>query len=131
MLEVGALRLLGAKSLDEQALKPLTMICDTMQHLLESDMLMGFVEADRKFHEKMVELCGNKRLLAIYRNSALPHFLFPSQDPDEWRSGLQRTIDEHWQIHHLLVAHQVSESIRVLQEHLHVGKHRMSLIAQA
>ncbi|NLY02239.1 MAG: GntR family transcriptional regulator [Rhodopirellula sp.] len=130
VIEVGALRLLGEKRLQREALKPLAAICDTMQHLLESDMFMGFVEADRKYHDKTVELCGNKRLLAIYRHSALPHFLFPSQDPDAWRSGLQPTIDEHRQIHEFLVADKIPEAIRVLEGHLRVGMYRMSLVTQ-
>lgn len=120
VVEAGAIQLIGTLGLDAEALEPLARICDTMQHLLDANMLLGYMEADRKFHETLVDLSGNDRLIAMYRRSALPHFTFRSSDPHAIRHTAATTIEEHRQIHRSLVAGDIPEAVAVLGRHLHM-----------
>lgn len=127
-LEIGALRTVELH-LDRQTnLEPLRKTCELMQQMFDADFEFGFVEADRRFHEQLVELSGNERMLRIYRQAPLP--LFPMTEPDESgrKCNMERTLTEHRLVCEHLDARRIGEAIAVLRRHLLVG-HRMGLSA--
>jgi DNA-binding GntR family transcriptional regulator len=121
VLEIGAMRLIHSRRLTEEDLRPLEEICDTMERLLESDMWFGFVEADRRFHEKLVDLAGNRHLKAMYGRAILPHRLPRSSDHEEMRRNFQVTLDDHREIHGLLSEGMLTEAITRMEKHLEMS----------
>jgi DNA-binding GntR family transcriptional regulator len=121
VLEIGALRLIHARRLGEQQLAPLGELCSTMERLLEAEMWLGFLEADRKFHEKLIELAGNRHLVGMYRRAALPHHLPRSADPAEMLRNFQITLNDHREIHRFLVEGEISKVIALMERHLEMS----------
>ncbi|RIK75938.1 MAG: hypothetical protein DCC67_14595 [Planctomycetota bacterium] len=121
VLEIGAMRLIHARGLTEANLAPLGEICDAMELLLESDMWLGFIEADRRFHEKIIELAGNKHLVIMYSRASLPHRLPRTSDAAEMRRNFQVTLNDHRQIHRLLVQGSISDAIALMERHLEMS----------
>jgi DNA-binding GntR family transcriptional regulator len=121
VLEVGALRLIAARQFDEAALRPLVILCDTQRQMLDMGMELGFIEADRKFHETLVELAGNGRLLTMYRRASLPHTMPRANAPEELLASRLATIQEHRDIHRLILERQLVEARTLLEKHLHMS----------
>ena len=61
VIELGALKLIAKKRPSAEKLAPLEELCENMRRLLGSELLLGFVEADRKFHEMLVGLAASSR----------------------------------------------------------------------
>ena len=118
VLEIGAMRLIHSRSLSEDDLAPLAEICDTMQRLLDAKMWLGFIEADRHFHEKVIDLAGNRHLIGMYGRALLPHRLPHSNDETELQQNFQITLDDHREIHRLLIKGAISEAISRMAKHL-------------
>ncbi len=121
VLEIGAMRLIHARGLTEEELAPLGEICDTMQQLVEAGMWLGFVEADRRFHEKLVELAGNRHLISMYGRAILPHRLPKSLDIAELRQNFEITVKDHREIHRLLVDGRLHDAIARMASHLEMS----------
>lgn len=118
-LEVGALRIMETwGSLPPEGLQKLHQSCDLMQRLLEAGFEYGFVEADRKFHETLVAIGGNERLLRIYRQAPLP--LRPLPEPEEAtrRENMRKTLADHRALCALLDAGRIGDAIEFLRRHL-------------
>ncbi len=117
-IEAGAMRLLAMKKLTPANLSRMRETCDAMERMDQEDYDLGLVEADRRFHELLVEAGRNVRLQRVYSRAPLP--LIPSMDPSsEMRhANHQRTIREHRLICDLLEQGNVSEACKVLEKHL-------------
>ena len=121
ILEVGALQLIAKRRLDKDALNPLLDFCDTQQYLVDKGMEFGYMEADRKFHEALIELADNERLSTMYRRSALPHIAPRIDDPQSLRQSREKTIQEHREIYRLIVERQIDKATELLKQHLHMS----------
>jgi DNA-binding GntR family transcriptional regulator len=64
-LEAAAAELLARRKLPARDLNALEAIVDTMDAALDKDDLPAWASADEKYHRKLLELCGNKRLTQI------------------------------------------------------------------
>jgi len=117
-IETGAMRLLAMKHHPAGNLPKMRETCDVMARILEEDFEMGFVEADRRFHELLVEAGQNTRLQRVYSRAPLP--LMPSMDPDRERrrTNLRRTLNEHRRLCDLLEHGNIPEACKVLERHL-------------
>ena len=58
---------LAEADLGREALKELERATDDMEQALAAGDLEGWAEADSRFHEKLIELYGNQRILAFFR----------------------------------------------------------------
>ena len=126
-LEGGAIRLIGANRLDAKALQPLAYLCDTMQHLFEAEVFLGFVEADRKFHATLVDLSGNQRLGMIYQLASLPVDSPLTMGSEKVKvEKMRKRLEDHKAIHRALVESRIDDALTVLQEHLHLEGMRLS-----
>ena len=118
ILGMGAIRAITRRGLTEQELQPLADICDTMEHLLEVGLEMGYREADRKYHDTLVALSGNKQLIRTYHNVALPIIHSNLNDPAE-RSRINREgLKTHRLVHKRLVEKSHEEAARLLENHI-------------
>ena len=117
-IEVGALRMIAIKNEAIQNLSQLREVCESMSKMLDDEFELGFTEADRRFHELLVEAGGNERLKKIYQQAPLP--LMPSAEGDNEirRANLQRTLEEHRKIYELLANGKIHEACELLERHL-------------
>lgn len=123
IIEVGAIRLIGAHPPTEYEEQRMTEVCDTMQHALDAGLELGFAEADRQFHRTLVELCGNDRLISIYQRAPLP--IEPSRlvEPEARRQAAMQTIAEHRAIQTCILKRDIPAAIDLLEKHLHTRHH--------
>lgn len=117
-IEAGALRLMALKHLPKENLPKMRETCDVMDRMLQEDFELGFVEADRRFHELLVGMGQNERLEKVY--SRAPLMLVPSMDTDRERrkKNLRRSLDEHRRLCELLEHGNIPEACKLLERHL-------------
>jgi len=118
IIEVGAIRLIGARPPSEEDDARLAATCDAMQQMLDSGFELGFAEADRRFHSVLVELSRNERLIAICHRAALPLMTSRLVDPDARRQAARQTIAEHREIQQLVALRLVPQAVERLEHHL-------------
>lgn len=125
MLEIGAIRRLCARPSTAAVKTALLVVCDQMQQLLDSELELGFVEADRLFHLTIIRHAGNDRLTQIYERAPLP--LNPSRVPSlEIRKEHARTtIEEHRKIAQLIGKRDAAAAAELLENHL-LRAHRLA-----
>jgi DNA-binding GntR family transcriptional regulator len=73
ILELGAIRLLIGKISESQLLQ-LQEICDDFTAMYQRGYFNGALEADVKFHEALMSLSDNKKLISAYFTSNIPLF---------------------------------------------------------
>jgi DNA-binding GntR family transcriptional regulator len=121
-LEVGALEILETRGVvPRDGLAQLRRTCHIMQQLTEAGFEYGFVEADRKFHETLVAMSGNARLLRIYLQAPLPLNPLPDPEIENRRTNMQQTLAEHSELCQQLEEGRIRDAIGLLRRHLMVG----------
>jgi len=104
--------------LPDTALKPLTAAIDAFERFLDEHYPLGAIEADRRFHEALIDAARMRRLSALYHRAPLPMIHRRTEDVDAWRELCHRTLREHRQIVAALRKRNAEEAKRVLREHL-------------
>lgn len=119
VLESGAIKLIIQRQLEEKAFKPLLDLCETMERLHEADIELGFCEADFMFHQSLVALSGNSRLIQMYSHSAQLIFNLSAVDTLEViRSKRRSTLEDHREICRLLMGGKAKPAIDLLEKHM-------------
>ena len=126
IIEAGAIRLLAERPEADVDLTRLDRSIDAMEQMLDSDYELGFLEADRRFHQILVELSGNQRLIELYNRAPLPLTHSALVDADARRQIGRKAIAEHREIARLIRERQPAAAIERMQEHLHQAAHRPS-----
>jgi DNA-binding GntR family transcriptional regulator len=72
-------------------LRPLDQAIHQMQSLIDSGYLLGASEADRSFHEQLVQLSGNRRLWMIYQRAPLPMIHSGLINTPRWEPEMRRS----------------------------------------
>lgn len=99
-------------------LQPLRDACDQLEMLIQGDLLLGVSEADRRFHEELVSLAGNRRLVLIYNRAPLPMIHGPIVQEDHWPEISRQTLTEHRHILSLITRGDVPGAQAALRQHL-------------
>jgi DNA-binding GntR family transcriptional regulator len=99
-------------------IEPLKQASDAFEQFLEGGYSLGVMEADRRFHESLIDAAGMRRLSTLYHRAPLPLIHGHSQDHDSWRAECLRTLNEHRQIIAALLDRDAEEGKRVLRHHL-------------
>jgi DNA-binding GntR family transcriptional regulator len=120
VLETGALQLLAHMEPDPQLLDRMAEYCETMEYLLDNEVLLGYGEMDRKFHATLVELAGNEWLVRMYRRTPSSHFAFPEADSAAIREMGLAAIRDHREIHRGICDRRIGSAVATLQKHLTV-----------
>lgn len=92
--------------------------CEAFARLMEDEYTLGAIEADRRFHEALIDAAKMQRLSWLYQRAPLPLIHGDAEDPARWREACQRTLDEHRRILAALAARDAAEAKRVLRTHL-------------
>ena len=117
-IEVGALKLASLSGLKLTDFDKMHQAIEVMQQTYDHGFEMGFCEADWRFHEALVELVGNHRLLRMYRQAPLfISFRAHTETPATQRAR-QITLQEHIEICQLLEDGKLDQAIVVLETHL-------------
>lgn len=69
--------------------------CGQFASFLEGNYALGAMEADRRFHEAIVDAARMRRLSALYLRAPLPLIHRRTEDHDAWQAECARTLDEH------------------------------------
>jgi DNA-binding GntR family transcriptional regulator len=118
-LEVGAIRMYALRNGEgPHDFRRLHEACDLMEQNMKADCEFGFVEADRRFHEILVEMAGNRRLMRVYRQAPLPLAPLPETEESARRANMRRTLAEHRRVVELLDEGRVDDAVEVLRRHL-------------
>jgi len=120
MLEQGAIeRLVRVGWNTSRHLKPMREACDQLERLMDEFYCLGVTEADRRFHQSLVEAAGNQRAVLLYHRAPLPiiHPIIISRD--QWLAWVQQTLAEHRTILSAIVGQQIDKAQAMLRVHLH------------
>lgn len=99
-------------------LRPLREAADQFSQLLGSEYMLGAAEADRRFHEAIIEAAGNCRLVMLYRRAPLPLIHRDMADEREWLAEERRAAEEHRAILAAILDGKPARARRVLAHHL-------------
>jgi DNA-binding GntR family transcriptional regulator len=91
---------------------------EEFERLAASEYLLGVIEADRRFHEALIEAAKMQRLSHLYHRAPLPLIHGNAEDQTTWRDACARTLAEHRGILAALAARDAAEAKRVLRGHL-------------
>ena len=129
MLEGGAIeRLVRLELNTPKHLKVMKDSCDQLERLVREDYNLGVAEADRRFHETLVDAARNKRLSALYARAPLPIIHPIVVSGAQWAETVRRTLEEHRLILATILSGDVDEAKQSLRIHL-VDRHLIPLCA--
>lgn len=118
-MELGAIQLLELSGrVSARGIERLDRVAGLMELLCDEGFTAGFAEADHRFHEVLVGLAENARLVTIYRHAPLPHSPFPEVESKESTRMMRETIDEHRAITRRLEEREFREAASILKTHL-------------
>ena len=117
-IETGAVRLIADADAGAEAFDRLDDLCDQIQQMAECGYEMGVEEADRKFHQALVELCGNRRLVRLYEHAPLPFTPSSLIDAEARKRVALRSASEHRQIAQLIRQGSFGEATEIIETHL-------------
>jgi DNA-binding GntR family transcriptional regulator len=107
---------------DEKALAPsfeaLQRTCDQIEEFIADQYPLGVIEADRRFHETLIDAAGMKRLTQLYQRAPLPMVHREVTDTVDWRQRCGVTLDEHRRILAALRRRETAEACSILRLHL-------------
>ncbi|NLX23040.1 MAG: GntR family transcriptional regulator [Phycisphaerae bacterium] len=119
MLEGGAIERvvrLGHNTLRE--LRPMKEACDQLERLVREEYVLGVAEADRRFHEALIDAASNKRLTMLYQRAPLPIIHPVIISGEQWKARVQQTLEEHRGILTAIQAAEVARAQQLLRTHL-------------
>jgi len=119
MLEGGAIERIIQKGLNTRAnLRPLAEACDQLERLVKEDYLLGVAEADRRFHEALIEAARNRRLTILYQRAPLPMIHPVLISNSQWVHRVEQTLHEHRAMVDAILEGQLPKAMDVLRTHL-------------
>jgi len=119
LLEGGAIeRIIQTKRNVPRYLKPMREACDQLERLVQEDYVLGVAEADRRYHEAIINAAGNKRLLFLYQRAPLPIIHPEIISGEQWEAKVRKTHQEHREILEAITKGDVIEAKELLLTHL-------------
>lgn len=121
VLELGALRL-AYRKMDKEKLEKLEKICEDFTAMVKSGYFNGALEADIKFHETLVELSDNDKLMKVYRSSHIPLFHQKLGKSQTELDDYEQTDLEHREIVKALKDKKLAVAEQVMSRHFARGE---------
>ncbi len=119
MLEGGAIDRICRLGLNTaRHLKLMRQSCEQLERLVQEDYYLGVAEADRRFHEALIQAAGNKRLCMLYQRAPLPIIPPEIVSGAEWISTVRSTLEDHRGILDALTEGKKDVAHEVLRTHL-------------
>jgi len=120
ILEGGAIeRIIAAGHNTPSHLKGMRLACEQLERLVREEYLLGVAEADRRYHESLIDAAGNKRLATLYQRAPLPILHPEIISGHAWEARVQKTLNEHRLILEAILKGNVEEAKAQLGTHLH------------
>jgi DNA-binding GntR family transcriptional regulator len=91
---------------------------DEFEQFVRRGYSLGATEADRRFHEAIIDAAKMRRLSALYSRAPLPLIHRHTEDPDVWTEAGRRTVTEHREIVTALSKRDAEKAKRILRSHL-------------
>jgi len=110
--------IIRAKRNTRRQLEPLQQAIDQLQAMIEGRYILGASEADRRFHEQLVALAGNRRLTMIYDRAPLPMLHAHIINTPQWEPQMRKSLEEHTAILALIRQGNLKQAQDALHEHL-------------
>src|SRR5690606_12148225 len=126
ILEIGALRLACEKITKEQIAR-LEKICKDFSTMVEQGYYAGACEADRRFHETLIECTGNEKLLRTYTNSHIPLFHRQLTKSSSSEGDYELTDKEHRAIVKALAERNFAQAEEVMRKHFARGANMIEI----
>ncbi len=104
-------------------LKRMREACEQLERLVREDYLLGVAEADRRFHEALIEASGNRRLAMLYMRAPLPIIHPEIVSGPQWSARVEQTLQEHHAILEAILAGEVAKAQELLRTHLKERSH--------
>lgn len=119
VLEGGAIdRIIRLKLNTPKHLQDVVDSCSQLQKLVKEEYDLEVAEADRRYHEGLIEAACNKRLSSLYARAPLP-IIHPILVTGKlWADTVQRTLDEHRGILDAVFAGHSERAQELLRAHL-------------
>jgi DNA-binding GntR family transcriptional regulator len=120
ILEGGAIeRIIADGQNTSTHLKGMRIACEQLERLVKEEYMLGVAEADRRYHESLIDAAGNKRLMTLYQRAPLP-ILHPEViSGHSWEVRVQKTLNEHRTILDAILRGSADEAKAQLRTHLH------------
>ncbi|HOW74030.1 MAG TPA: GntR family transcriptional regulator [Phycisphaerae bacterium] len=119
MLEGGAIeRVVRLGKNNPQELRLMIEACSQLERLVHEEYLLGVAEADRRFHEALVNAAGNRRLAILYERAPLPIIHPLIITGEQWKTRVQQTLDEHRAVLEAILDGNVALGQQLLRTHL-------------
>ncbi|MBC9913378.1 GntR family transcriptional regulator [Chitinophaga varians] len=121
LLELGAIRM-AIHKIGKADITALEKICDDFTNMVKSGYMGGACEADMKFHETLISLAGNTKLMEIYQSSNIPLFHMKLGKMLVQMDDYEQTDEEHRAILQALKNKDVKKAEEALVKHLLRGE---------
>jgi DNA-binding GntR family transcriptional regulator len=121
ILELAALRI-GIKRIRKEDIEQLKKICNDFSSLAEKGYIAGACEADLKFHETLVAMSGNNRLLRAYHFSHIPLFHLRLGKTRLYMDDYKETDKEHRELVEALSTKNITAAEKILKRHFVRGE---------
>ena len=108
----------NARQKVSERLAPLISACDEFEQFLNGGYSLGVIEADRRFHEALIDAAGSKRLSTLYQRAPLPLVHRQIQDPAAWREICADTLSDHRKIVAAIARSDRNQACLLLRKHL-------------
>jgi DNA-binding GntR family transcriptional regulator len=119
MLEGGAIeRIIRQGHNTPQHLRSMRDACDQLERLVREEYHLGVAEADRHFHEALIDAAQNRRLSSLYARAPLPIIHPIVVTGKEWAERVRRTLEEHRAILDAILAGDAEGARALLRTHL-------------
>ncbi len=92
--------------------------CDQLERLVKEEYMLGVAEADRRYHEALIDAAGNKRLMTLYQRAPLPIIHPEVISGHLWEVRVQKTLNEHRSILEAILNGSAEEAKAMLGTHL-------------
>lgn len=119
ILECGAIELIcedAARA--SRCAKQLVSTCEQYARLIEQRYELGASEADRRFHEALVESAESRRLALIYHHAPIPLLHQRLDRADQWVGLAEASLREHRAIVDAIARRDAAGAKRRLRHHL-------------
>lgn len=91
---------------------------EEFEQFMKGEYSLGVLEADRRFHECLIDTAQMRRLSDLYNRAPLPLIHGDTEDRERWRKSCARTLSEHQQILSALAGHEAERAKKILRVHL-------------
>ena len=105
--------------------------CDLLERLVTEEYRLSVVEADRRFHELLIQTSRNKRLAIAYTHAPFPIIHPDVINAQQWEERVRRVLKEHRDILKAMQTGKADQARKSLSAHLKADLQNMVIKTKA